>query len=267
MSLDGAHHDNEPTVYDESAFDDYVGTPWLTGVIFFASAVGTFVGAWTVIILFGAAPPGARGLVAADPHPRRRPRDQPRAARRPSPQAPGPGDRGAAPRAPLMLTRSRRHPAGDFSLRRRATLGDGHDDHGTVGVLQQRVRHAAQQQRAEPAQATRPDDDRAGVDPIGLGEQRVSHGVVPSDGAAGGLEPVGPGQCRTLLGCPLGVGAAGVVDLLAVLGGHQRAGRRIAGDQVDVGLPDGHDDRGLAGRRARRRARRRPWRHRSRRRR
>ena len=53
MSLDGAHHDNEPTVYDESAFDDYVGTPWLTGVILFATAVGTFVGAWTVIILFG----------------------------------------------------------------------------------------------------------------------------------------------------------------------------------------------------------------------
>lgn len=51
MSLDGAHHDNEPRVYDESAFEDYVGTPWLTGVIFFASVVGTFVGAWAVIIL------------------------------------------------------------------------------------------------------------------------------------------------------------------------------------------------------------------------
>jgi hypothetical protein len=53
MSLDGAHHANEPTVYDESVFDDYFGTPWLTGLIFFASAVGTFVGAWTLIILFG----------------------------------------------------------------------------------------------------------------------------------------------------------------------------------------------------------------------
>ncbi len=53
MSLDGAHHANEPTVYDESAFDDYFGTPWLTGAVFFATAVGTFVGAWTVIILLG----------------------------------------------------------------------------------------------------------------------------------------------------------------------------------------------------------------------
>jgi hypothetical protein len=53
MSLDGAHHANEPRAYDDSAFDDYFGTPWLTGIIFFASAVGTFVGAWTLIILFG----------------------------------------------------------------------------------------------------------------------------------------------------------------------------------------------------------------------
>jgi hypothetical protein len=29
------------------------GIPWLTGLIFFAGAVGTFVGAWTLIILFG----------------------------------------------------------------------------------------------------------------------------------------------------------------------------------------------------------------------
>jgi hypothetical protein len=53
MSIDGAHHANEPTVYDESAFDDYFGTPWLSGLILFAAAVGTFVGAWTLIILFG----------------------------------------------------------------------------------------------------------------------------------------------------------------------------------------------------------------------
>ncbi len=38
MSLDGAHHANEPTAYDESAFLDYVGTPWLSGIISFATA-------------------------------------------------------------------------------------------------------------------------------------------------------------------------------------------------------------------------------------
>ncbi|HWE13719.1 MAG TPA: hypothetical protein VG365_09420 [Solirubrobacteraceae bacterium] len=53
MSLDGAHHANEPTVYDESAFTDFVGTPWLSGIIMFASVVGTFVGSWTLILLFG----------------------------------------------------------------------------------------------------------------------------------------------------------------------------------------------------------------------
>jgi hypothetical protein len=53
MSLDGAHHANEPGLFDESAFDDYFGTPWLSGLIFFAAVVGTFVGAWTLIILFG----------------------------------------------------------------------------------------------------------------------------------------------------------------------------------------------------------------------
>jgi hypothetical protein len=53
MSLDGVHHANEPTVYDETAFDDYFGTPWLSGLILFASAVGTFVAAWTLIIVFG----------------------------------------------------------------------------------------------------------------------------------------------------------------------------------------------------------------------
>jgi hypothetical protein len=31
MTLDGMHHANEPTIYDERAFDDYFGTPWLTG--------------------------------------------------------------------------------------------------------------------------------------------------------------------------------------------------------------------------------------------
>jgi hypothetical protein len=53
MSLDGTHHANEPTIYDASAFDDYFGTPWLTGIIFFVTAIGAFVGAWTLIILFG----------------------------------------------------------------------------------------------------------------------------------------------------------------------------------------------------------------------
>ncbi|MGH2896320.1 MAG: hypothetical protein ACRDPM_24040, partial [Solirubrobacteraceae bacterium] len=52
MSLDGAHHANEPSLFDESAFDDYVGSPWLSGLIFFATAVGTFVAAWAVILLF-----------------------------------------------------------------------------------------------------------------------------------------------------------------------------------------------------------------------
>lgn len=47
------HHANEPTIYDERAFDDYYGTPWLTGIIFFAGAVGAFVGAWTLILLVG----------------------------------------------------------------------------------------------------------------------------------------------------------------------------------------------------------------------
>ena len=51
MSLDGAHHANEPRIYDESAFPEYFGTPWLTGVIYFASVVGVFVGSWTAIIL------------------------------------------------------------------------------------------------------------------------------------------------------------------------------------------------------------------------
>ena len=55
MSLDGAHHDNERTVFDETAFEDYVGTPWLTGVISFATVAGTFVAAWTAILLAGAA--------------------------------------------------------------------------------------------------------------------------------------------------------------------------------------------------------------------
>ena len=53
MSLDGAHHANEPTVYDSSAFDDYFGTPWLSGIIAFATMIGTFVGAWTLIVVFG----------------------------------------------------------------------------------------------------------------------------------------------------------------------------------------------------------------------
>ena len=54
MSLDGAHHANEPvTRYDESAFEDYVGTPWLTAAVNFASVIGTFVGCWTLIFLFG----------------------------------------------------------------------------------------------------------------------------------------------------------------------------------------------------------------------
>jgi hypothetical protein len=30
MSLDGAHHANEPTLFDETALDDYVGTPSAT---------------------------------------------------------------------------------------------------------------------------------------------------------------------------------------------------------------------------------------------
>jgi hypothetical protein len=55
MSLDGAHHANEHTVYDETAFEDYVGTPWLTGVISFATIAGTFVAAWTAILLAGEA--------------------------------------------------------------------------------------------------------------------------------------------------------------------------------------------------------------------
>lgn len=53
MSLDGAHHANEPSLYDESAFDDYFGTPWLTGTITFVTAIGAFIGVWTLIILFG----------------------------------------------------------------------------------------------------------------------------------------------------------------------------------------------------------------------
>jgi hypothetical protein len=53
MRLDGVHHANEPTIYDETAFDDFFGTPWLTGIVFFASVVGVFVGAWTLILLVG----------------------------------------------------------------------------------------------------------------------------------------------------------------------------------------------------------------------
>jgi hypothetical protein len=53
MSLDGAHHANEPALFDESAFDDYFGTPWLTGIITFATVTGTFVGCWALIFLFG----------------------------------------------------------------------------------------------------------------------------------------------------------------------------------------------------------------------
>jgi hypothetical protein len=53
MSLDGTHHANEPTVYDESAFDDYFGTPWLSGIINFATIIGTFAGAWALIGVFG----------------------------------------------------------------------------------------------------------------------------------------------------------------------------------------------------------------------
>lgn len=53
MSLDGAHHANEPTAYDESAFLDYVGTPWLSGIISFTTVIGTFVGAWALILFFG----------------------------------------------------------------------------------------------------------------------------------------------------------------------------------------------------------------------
>lgn len=53
MSLDGAHHANEPTRYDESAFGDYVGTPWLTAAVNFASVIGVFVGLWTLAFLFG----------------------------------------------------------------------------------------------------------------------------------------------------------------------------------------------------------------------
>ncbi len=53
MSLDGAHHANESTLYDESAFDDYFGTPWLSGIITFATVVGTFAGCWALIFLFG----------------------------------------------------------------------------------------------------------------------------------------------------------------------------------------------------------------------
>ncbi len=53
MSLDGAHHANEPTAYDESAFLDYVGTPWLSGIISFTTVIGTFVGCWAVILFFG----------------------------------------------------------------------------------------------------------------------------------------------------------------------------------------------------------------------
>jgi hypothetical protein len=53
MSLDGAHHANEPRVYDASAFDDYFGTPWLSGIISFATIIGTFVGAWALIGVFG----------------------------------------------------------------------------------------------------------------------------------------------------------------------------------------------------------------------
>jgi hypothetical protein len=53
MSLDGAHHANEPSLFDESAFDDYFGTPWLSGIITFATVIGTFVGTWALIFLFG----------------------------------------------------------------------------------------------------------------------------------------------------------------------------------------------------------------------
>ena len=53
MSLDGAHHANEPTVFDESAFADFVGTPWLSGIIMFATVIGTFIGCWAIIFLFG----------------------------------------------------------------------------------------------------------------------------------------------------------------------------------------------------------------------
>jgi hypothetical protein len=51
--LDGAHHDNEPTVYDAEAFSDYGPTPWLTGCIQFSTVIGTFVGVWALIILIG----------------------------------------------------------------------------------------------------------------------------------------------------------------------------------------------------------------------
>ena len=51
MSLDGAHHDNEPTVYDESAFEDYVGTPWLTGVIFFGAVPHGYAHAFSLSVM------------------------------------------------------------------------------------------------------------------------------------------------------------------------------------------------------------------------
>jgi hypothetical protein len=53
MSLEGAHHADEPAIYDESVFEDYVGTPWLTALVNFASVIGVFVGAWTLILLAG----------------------------------------------------------------------------------------------------------------------------------------------------------------------------------------------------------------------
>ena len=53
MSLDGAHHANEPALYDGGEFADFTGTPWLSGIIMFATVIGTFVGCWTLIFLFG----------------------------------------------------------------------------------------------------------------------------------------------------------------------------------------------------------------------
>lgn len=53
MSFDGAHHADEPSLYDESAFADFAGTPWLSGIIMFATVIGTFVGCWTLVFLFG----------------------------------------------------------------------------------------------------------------------------------------------------------------------------------------------------------------------
>ncbi len=52
-NLDGMHPtDERPTRWDD-VFAEYEDTPYLTGLVNVCTVLGTFVGAWTLIILLG----------------------------------------------------------------------------------------------------------------------------------------------------------------------------------------------------------------------